>query len=1294
MNTLIKILVIITLLAIFLVISGVYLLHHIQYWDSYFLDYFNKQLTSLNINLKAKSIKGSLISGFDFYGVDIFNASNNKLICQTDTFLIRFSLLSFLTKTPTISKIKLKNTNIYLPFKFKTDKTPTKKTKKGEKNTVTTIKKVELNNLNIYNNDNIVIDSAFVRSKINIQNDKVTVKLNDSYLHIPTYRESFNLTNAQFVYSKNIINVEKFNLKNKSSIIKLSGIIDFLNLKGELDLNVQNIILSERFKTSYKFPNQDDFLNIKGKTSIEKSRINFYGIFSGKMLNKSLNNGVLDCIVNNDTIIINNLSARLENSSYSGKFFIVRDDTIYAKIQFTDASINQLYNFNTPLSSTGSIFITSKKVKEYIPIEFKIKTDFDFIKVKNQKVTDIKGKFLFKNNIVSITDTLFLNVYGNKIYIRGKYDLSSNYINAEAYAQVKKLSNFSYLIKSSKLTGKGNCYFNVSGDVNKPDIKGWIKIDSLDSNHFTLSDFMARFGYVYSSNKRFGNIDIEFSKAIIKPLGRKIPTSNIFTHIKNDTIFIDNLQSYDRTKSVSLSGKIIAFKQFIVDNLHANYHDAIIKNSTPIYIGLYNDTIKVKSSRVSIDSGYFEINAEIYKRKHFFINSRISNINIGKLTDILGVKNDIDGTLKSKVIVNFNKDKNAKALFYIDNFKYNGYSYNSAYGEISYNVNKILINRLNLIDKYNGILSISGYIRKRQPTTIIDRILARNDSISISIKSDSFDITYLDPVFFKGINKRGKINGFINVTGILNNPQLDINLGIKDPVFDKLDADTMYIKGRYAEKNLILTDAIIAEDSSNYKAYGFIPYSVSINPLEIKMLKDSTINVNISAKSNTLEFLTKYGQIFQNIIGDYAIALNLSNTPDSIVYRGNINAKTDVLYLSFIENPITSLVGSGIIENNKIKIISLSGFTKREKPQYKGVFNRIGKYLSKIFKPSSKKSSYPNITISGDIDISNPFKPVLNLNLNGKDLYFRTFLGEYEGIMDGNLKVTGNKTIKIEGEVNNKELIIRSELLKTSETEGSESLKNLAINIHINFPANLYIKSSMLDCQMEGELFLTKEINEPLQISGELHTRKGNFYYLGYKFVIEKGDIYFDPSLSSPQVDIIAGVNIAVPDTVTGDGKYTSEYVTVQISGELNNPTLHFISDKYSEADIIKYLAKVQTLESGLTGQQLTGEAVNIFGIYFERLLKNQITQLGLVDDIEVRTGGSFTASTPPEQWTIMLSRRLRSNLFLTYERSLSLTEPFQTFEIEYFINPNFSIVGNVDSQGLIHIRYKYKYRY
>jgi len=255
-------------------------------------------------------------------------------------------------------------------------------------------------------------------------------------------------------------------------------------------------------------------------------------------------------------------------------------------------------------------------------------------------------------------------------------------------------------------------------------------------------------------------------------------------------------------------------------------------------------------------------------------------------------------------------------------------------------------------------------------------------------------------------------------------------------------------------------------------------------------------------------------------------------------------------------------------------------------------------------------------------------------------------------------------------------------------------LKNLAINIHINFPANLYIKSSMLDCQMEGELFLTKEINEPLQISGELHTRKGNFYYLGYKFVIEKGDIYFDPSLSSPQVDIIAGVNIAVPDTVTGDGKYTSEYVTVQISGELNNPTLHFISDKYSEADIIKYLAKVQTLESGLTGQQLTGEAVNIFGIYFERLLKNQITQLGLVDDIEVRTGGSFTASTPPEQWTIMLSRRLRSNLFLTYERSLSLTEPFQTFEIEYFINPNFSIVGNVDSQGLIHIRYKYKYRY
>ena len=1298
MGKVLKIVLIFFFTLFFVGVAGIYLLFHAEYWENYFIDFANKQLSRNGIKFVTHGVKGSVFTGLEFKGVEFFSVADGRLLFSAGHLTVRYKLFSLFKKHPEIGSLVLDSVRVFfphvlnLPSESKGSAVASGGSGKGVK-----VERVKINDAVVISEKGRWIDSCYVDGGLKLFGDSLCVYVKNAWARLVEYGEFVEVKNSRLSYRAGRVYLGEFSFRNRSTTGDIRGFYNSQLSRGNFLMKLNNVVFSERFTGLGRYFDRGDRLNCEIKVLLDTGSVYVRGKFHGLYLGKAVEQGVIEAWVTPDRIKVDTISIKSGGEWISGKGVVIRDDTLVTELVLSGYDASRLLGIDDRVCVTGKVGFDAGKLEGYLPQEFFVDFQFDTIGYNQYEVYQVKGAAVYNGEIITLVDSLSFFSSGNYASIIGGYSPSSREISVEGFIEINELSGYAKYLGVKELAGSGTVFVGVSGDIFNPDVKGWARLDSLCTEHFDIRGFLGRFGSIYTALGRIGNIDIEFSQARLNAIDRNIPPATMEAHIKGDTVYIDDFQFSENNKKARLRGKLIGMHEFFLDELSADYYGTRLVNLSPVVVNFSNDTLRLSQTSLMVDTGKVVVQSEFCRGKGLDLRLSTYGLDLSEVRKFFPQLGRFKGVLDSDLSLSFSGDERvAQGHFVIKDFQFNGEVYNKVDGRFRYSKDAFIVEDLKLFDRSRGVLSVSGRIRGFQQVAKSAEFFTGLDSIRAAVSFDSFDVSYLDPVFFKGTKKGGKLYGRMIFHGSLGKPLFDFDLVVANPVFDKLDGDTLMLVGKYEGGDIVFRKIRLLDGKDIYKGYGYLPYKVSFYPFIIELQRDSTLDVNIVGHTSTLEFLTRYGGIFDDIQGDFGLAMNISNTPSSLTYNGNMNIREASVSLSFLENRITGVKGSGILKNNVIDIVGLTGYT-RKRESYKlsgGLWRRAVNFVKGVLGFRSEESGLPNISITGSIDVSDLFSPYLNLNIDGKDLYVRTFLGEYEGILDGTLRMRGSDTLFIEGDINNKELVIRSEFLK-SEPSAFGGMDNVVLNIHINFPANLYIKNSQLDCQMEGELYITKDVGEPIELSGELHTRRGNFYYLGYKFVIEKGDIYFDPSLGSPQVDVLAGVNIAVPDTVSGERKYTSEYVRVELTGELDNPTLQFISDKYSEADIIRYLARVQTFTNGYPIQeQVTQEALNVFGAYFERLIERQISRLGIVDNIEIRTGGLLSPGLGPDQWTLMLSRRLRSNLFLTYERSLSLTEPFQTFEIEYFISPNFSIVGNVDSEGLIHIRYKYKFRY
>jgi len=429
--------------------------------------------------------------------------------------------------------------------------------------------------------------------------------------------------------------------------------------------------------------------------------------------------------------------------------------------------------------------------------------------------------------------------------------------------------------------------------------------------------------------------------------------------------------------------------------------------------------------------------------------------------------------------------------------------------------------------------------------------------------------------------------------------------------------------------------------------------------------------VDVSGEFNHLEFLSHYLSDIDSIKGDHDISLTIYGTPNKLYRDGKILIDDATIYTILLDNPIEGIKGSGMLVKNFLTIDNLSGYLK-----------------------NNNENETDNLFVSGNFKMNNFFDPYYNLNIIGDNVFFKTLLGDIEGIVNLDLDIYGRDTITIAGQIEALDAIMYQEFevndLPSSELDQDE----LIINYKLNFPisGNFVLRNSQIDAQLGGELSISMFGDQNADYSGELFVREGKFYYYGDIFTIASGYLAFDTKGFNPYLDLSAFTKIQ------------DENITINLVGPLDNPNLGLESSSgFSESDILELL----TIRSRFEDQEISSsgigsQAQSIFVAYLEKELERNFMQIsglgkfGLIEDVSI-SGTSSLIDPSRSQEDLVIKAQVSKNLSLnySYKRSFSFSNaPYNQVGVELKVNPYFSLIGNVDELGNMHVKYRLRYSY
>ena len=214
---------------------------------------------------------------------------------------------------------------------------------------------------------------------------------------------------------------------------------------------------------------------------------------------------------------------------------------------------------------------------------------------------------------------------------------------------------------------------------------------------------------------------------------------------------------------------------------------------------------------------------------------------------------------------------------------------------------------------------------------------------------------------------------------------------------------------------------------------------------------------------------------------------------------------------------------------------------------------------------------------------------------------------------------------------------------------------------------------------------MSRQFDDDWNYSGEIEFVEGDiYYYLGDVFENLQGIMTFNGVGFSPFLELTASTKICDAN------------INLGVYGPFDNPEWSFNSDQgYSESDILQLLTfNTRVSEEGFSTEGLETQAQTMIGAYLEKQLERNFIKTtglkatGLIEDVDISGTSELIRQNSDEEFSI--SAKLNQNFSLSYQRSFSLGSAYKNkVGVEYKLNPNVSLIGNVDETGKVHMKFR-----
>ena len=1226
-------------------------------------------------------VSGNLLNGFEIQNLSYFDSSKTFEIFA-ETLRLKYSIRDLLKGEFTLKEMKLINPSISIKQK----KNGAQKIEADS--TLKTSPKISISSFIIENGVleieegqfSYLVEDLNLNGSFLMKDNEIKVKIKSGGVTYPSrnleleglsgtiaFTEEgwrydsiqFTALNCDVIASGWMVTSPKLQMgfDIAADINSFDKIFDFLGQDAELDGKVSIVGNVGGSLSDFGF-NFSAYGETEGRTFDE---FNFSGGYSGEELE----------LVSFDGMI--------SKASLSGYGKVTRKGEFSGSLSFKEFDIGDLKFADIESDINGEIkFRGSGYTRETLEME-------GDLNIYNSKIENIRIEE--SSSVFSIAEE---NINLKKLTVRladSEFEANGNLrfngmINADIKAPIISLEEFSNLFKLSGISGDLSANLTLTGKLDDLNLAGDFDIADLSRNNVTFKSTKGIFVLNNISTDLSGNGFFHLQDGKLGKI--KISSLDISTDLNDGTLSVSNFNAVNADDYMKFTGWINQDGQFEIDSLSGEFRGYKISSDEAILGSREGSIFHVGPVVLNLMGGSIDFSAEWDKYSGTMASSiLLKTIDLKIISDIVDYEKGFGGKASGAIVLsNTINYPSIKGLLTINKAIYGVNSFDDVTADFIYKNNILRINKLNLSNKNDSWLNISGFLD-------LDYDKIKNNQSPFSGEEElNFDIALnkVNLSNFKNVNPfkediGGIITGNIKLSNTFLQPELEFNLDLENGWYDLITFTELHGDGSYKNLKLVLNDLRANSENGEYSGYGQLPLNLALWKIKGRKL-EGPLTINATGQSRDLHFLSPYFVEIDNITGNFEMEFALSGTFETPIRDAHFIIKNGSVITNLTQNSPTNIVGEFLIEKNMGRIISLSGEMKGEKK--KGLMDKLlnktsGLFsgLGGIFGKSEEIANPKQFSIEGDMDFSSFFRPRLNLRARGEQLYVLSILGEVEAITDMDITITGKDTIEIAGELIPDIVTIRTEFVEElDEIIVEESIPYLVYNIHVDMPDQFYLKNSQADIEFSGDIWIIKRPGEEYNFSGNLSSLSGKFYYINDTFEIERANIGFDPYEFNPTFDILATTTIGGED------------ISVEMGGTLEKPTYTFESENnYSEGDII---ALINFRQPGtITPTGLQSGASLMARSYLEKSFETLGGQLSGFDIFDLQTEGGNLQDTE-----ILVGRRISRSFFVTYQGGLSSFQSSPQFGLEYKINKASSLAGDIDTDGLLHVNYKFRLQY
>jgi len=1093
---------------------------------------------------------------------------------------------------------------------------------------------------------------------------------------------------GEYAFSFQMDNLELFKNDDSLSINNFSGKFGNAPINGELlyfqkDSKIKGSLNIDEFAIPKELFSKTP---LKGKFEKISGNVDFESISGDLNGNLSISNqlglkmaGDINIVKDNGNIFLKNLNLYGEDSNLKVNGVWEGNERLSGYFYLDSLDLSRWLIEQNPTLLSGMAILEGSIDNNQALENIELTLEVAEYGVLNNQESSFHGTVLYSDSIVSTVDPVMLIIGESILSIDGEINLKSKELNFNSdleNADIKIINNF-WMDEFTDGIATGKLI--IRGSIDNPDVVADLNCKNIKYKDFSMESINFHSEMESDSNFPSGFVNLKIDKGIWR--NEKFDSGTLDISFSKNRMVVENCHFKSGDDYLLLSGSWLSKNKYRIDRIQSAYKDNYLVNAKPIFISYQDTAVSVEPFEIHINDGILDgvllfgaISEGRLKMANFdarvitqFIDSKyldLSGIVFGELSF-----QNLDNNLSYDVDIALKKGN------------YLGKHYDQMNLSFLLNSNKLIIDDFSFTADTSLGFELSGILpfkKSNKPNAEV--------SLNTTFKDLPLEMVHrLIPNFF---NLEGDATGLLSIGGNLGKTKFNYEASIYHAVFDKIYLGSLKSKGSYNGSFLSVEYAESNDNLDKIFSSGDVPFDLNLNSDKFgQFFENKNINYTASAKLTSMSFLSTYISELDSISGTINIDLSLLGPSSAIIRNGEITLSNSSVYTMLINNPIISVNGKGVLENNILNIENLKGSSLNTRD------NNFGKIRD-------------NISVSGSIDFSKFFEPDYDLivnSINNKYIYLDAIPIDITGIIDSmNVKVLGRDTVNITGLIEVDEAVLFHEFISEDIGETLISSDGVVMSYSLNVPIKDEGKfqNSQVDAIMTGEISIAKTGNEYWNIGGEVYIEDGSILSFKDNFTGLNGYVIFDNNGINPDMDLMASTTIA------------DEEIRLKIKGDLNNADLVLESSSgFSESDIIELLTFGSRFEDqALSSNGFGVQATSMLGSLLETQLEKNLEEMSALkllkpDEIDVSGTASFISGqnlsaserNDLEDFKISAKKKFGSKTYanLSYKKSFSLTNPDQLqIGVEYKLNRNLSLVGNMDDKGNLHLKYRYRYAY